>query len=214
MKLYYFPLSTYSQKALTAFYEKGVAFTPEIVSLMDPAQRAEYVAKVNRLGKVPTLVLDDGSIIPESTTIIEYLEDHHGDSGTRLIPADRDLARQTRFNDRNFDLYLNNNMSTIFFDGRKPEAERSPRAVAAARAQLDIVYGIYDEHFAKRTWAIGDAFTMADCAAAPCLAYLKMVHPYEQHKHLVAYAGRLAERPSFARVQHEAAPFMAKMMAG
>src|ERR1700733_12029766 len=107
MKLYYFPLSTYSQKVLVALYEKGLDFTPEIVSVMDAAAKAEYKAKVNPLGKVPTLVAANGHKIPESTTIIEYLEDNHESSGTRLIPADRAHARLTRFHDRNFDLYLN-----------------------------------------------------------------------------------------------------------
>ncbi len=214
MKLYYFPLSTYSQKVLTAFHEKGVAFTPEVVVNMDPAARAEYL-KINALGKVPTLVLDDGHVIPESTTIIEYLEDHHGDSGTRLIPTDsKDRARQTRFFDRQFDLYFNEPMQTIFFDGRKPKDQQSPSGVAAAKQKLDILYPKYDEHMAKRTWIMGDDFTMADCAAAPCLSYLRMVHPFTEYKHLSAYAARLTERPSFARVLAEAAPYMAKMMAG
>jgi glutathione S-transferase len=213
MKLYYFPLSTYSQKVLIAFHEKGVAFTPEVVIPADPAQRAAYL-KLNPFGKVPMLVLDDGHKIPESSIIIEYLEDHHGASGTRLIPAGKDEARQTRFHDRQWDLYVNNQTQTIFFDSRKPEKERSVAAVAAARSVLDIMYPMYDAHLAKRTWMMGDAFTMADCAAAPCLAYLRMLHPYEQHKNLSAYAARLMERPSFVKVQQEAAPFMAKLMGG
>jgi glutathione S-transferase len=212
MKLYYFPLSTYSQKTLIALHEKGVAFTPQIISAMDTTGRAEYL-KINALGKVPTLVLDDGHVIPESTTIIEYLEDHHGASGTRLIPEGKDLARQTRFHDRQFDLYFNEQMQVIFFDGRKPEAERNPRGVAAAKKVLDTLLPLYDEHFAKRTWVMGDTFTMADCAAAPVLNYMRMVHPFEQHKHLTAYIGRLAERPSFVKVLAEAAPYMAAMAA-
>jgi glutathione S-transferase len=215
MKLYYFPLSTYSQKTLIALYEKGVDFTPQITLPSDPPEVRAAYRKLNPLGKVPTLVLDDGHVIPESTIIIEYLEDHHGASGTRLIPTDsKDRARQTRFHDRQWDLYFNQTMQTIFFDGRKPADQRNPAAVAAARATLDVMYPIYDEHMAKRTWVMGDDFTMADCAAAPCLSYLRMLHPFEQHKHLAAYTARLTERPSFARVLAEAAPFMAKMMAG
>ena len=215
MKLYYMPISTYSQKTLIAFYEKGVAFTPQIVLPMDPPEAKAAYLKINPLGKVPTLVLDDGHIIPESTTIIEYLEDHHGASGTRLIPeGSKDRARQTRFFDRQCDLYLNNTMQTIFFDGRKPADQRNPAGVAAARKTIDIMYPMFDEHMAKRTWMMGDDFSMADCAAAPCLAYLRMIQPFEQHKHLSAYAARLMERPSFARVLSDAAPYMAKMMAG
>jgi glutathione S-transferase len=210
MKLHYMPFSTYSQKVLVAFYEKGIAFTPALVTPWDAAARADYL-KVNPLGKVPTLVLDDGTVIPESTTIIEYLEDHFA-SGTRLIPADKDLARETRFHDRQLDLYFNETMQTIFFDGRKPAAERSPSAVASAKQTLDILYPRYDERMATRTWLMGDDFTLADCAAAPSFAYLRMVHPFPQYKHLTAYLSRLTERPSFARVTEEAAPFLAKMM--
>lgn len=209
MKLYYAPVSAFSQKVLIAFHEKGVPFTPELVNLFDPAARAEY-KKVNPLGKVPTLVLDDGHKIPESTIIIEYLEGHFGDQGTRLIPADKDRARQTRFHDRNFDLYVNDPVATIFFDGRKPEADRNAAAVRDAKATLDVMYKLYDQIFASRTWAMGDEFTMADCAAAPPLAYARMVYPFESYKNLTAYVGRLVERPSFARVLAEAAPYLAR----
>jgi glutathione S-transferase len=213
MKLYYNPLSSYSQKVLVAFYEKELQFTPEIVDMMNPALRADYEKNVNIFGKVPTLVLDNGHRIPESSIIIEYLEGHHGKSGTRLIPEDVDAARQARFLDRYFDLYINDPMAKIFFDGMKPEGERDPKGVAAAKATMDKAYKVADEVLiAGRTWGIGDTFSLADCSAAPALAYARMVYPFEQHKNLVAYANRLAERPSFSRVRTEAAPFMAKMM--
>jgi len=210
MKLYYNPISSYSQKALVAFQEKKVSFTPEIVDFGNADARKAY-EKVNPLGKVPLLVLDDGHVIPESSIIIEYL-DTHFDTGTRLVPADQDLARQTRFYDRVFDLYVNGPFQKIFFDGRKPEAERDPAGVAQARATLEKSYALCDKHFAKHTWANGVDFSMADCAAAPSLGYARMVLPFGGHKHLEAYWNRLAERPSFAKVQADAAPFLAKVL--
>jgi glutathione S-transferase len=212
MKLYFHPLSSYSQKALTALYEKNVSFTPEIIEMMNPAARAEY-KKVYPLGKVPLLVTDEGKQVPESTILIEYLEDHFPSSGTRLLPADKEQAREARYHDRVFDLYFMDPMTTLFFDARKPAGERSPAAVASAKATLDTVFARYDDLMAKRTWAAGDAFTMADCGAAPALGYLRMVYPFEAHKHLVAYANRLAERPSYKRVFTEAQPYFAKFMA-
>jgi glutathione S-transferase len=56
---------------------------------------------------------------------------------------------------------------------------------------------------------MGDMFSMADCAAAPALGYCRMVHPFTQHKNVVSYMKRLAERPSFQRVLQEAAPYLA-----
>lgn len=208
MKLYYNPLSSYSQKVLFAFYEKGVEFTPEIVNVMDPAAKEAYKAAVNPLGKVPALVLDDGWRIPESTIICEWLDQHHP-ATPRLIPDDADLARQTRFHDRMFDLYLNDPMSTIFFDGLKPEAAREPGRVARAKATLDTMFREYDKHFATRTWAMGDTFSLADVAAASPLTYLRRAYTYEAYPNLVAYAGRVTSRPAFQRVWREAEPMMA-----
>ena len=211
MKLYYHPLSTYSQKVLIALYEKGVPCTLEMVDTQSPAARAEYL-KVNSFGKLPTLVLDDGVKWPESSIIIEYLEDAFSSRGTRLIPEDRELARTVRFHDRVMDLYVNNNVSVLFFDMIAPEEKKNPTAVGNAKATLDKVFALYDELLAKRTWVAGSDFTMADCAAAPTLTYAKKLHPYDHHKNLAAYAGRLLERPSFARVLEEAAPHMAKFV--
>ena len=210
MKLYYHPISSFSQKALIGFHEKGVTFEPQLVNLMDAAARDAY-RKVNPLGKVPTLVLSDGWTIPESAIILEYLDGHH-DTGTRLIPAGKDDARQARFFERLSDLYLHEPLATVLFDSRKPEAEREPKRVAAAKARLDTMYESLDKHFAKRTWMLGEGFSIADCSAAPALGYLKMIYPFDKHANLVSYAGRLAERPSYRKVLEEAAPYLAKMM--
>src|SRR5437660_761314 len=83
----------------------------------EPAAPEAY-KKLNPLGKLPLLVLDDGYRIPESSIILEWA-DTHIQGGTRLIPADADLARRTRFHDRLADLYLNNPLLTVFFDSRK-----------------------------------------------------------------------------------------------
>jgi len=61
---------------------------------------------------------------------------------------------------------------------------------------------------ANQSWAMGDMFSMADCAAAPALGYCRMVYPFTKHKNVVAYMGRLAERPSFQQVVKEAEPYL------
>lgn len=208
MKLYFHPVSTYSQKVLMAFHEKGASFEPMVVSLMDPASKEEY-RKVHPLAKLPFLFDEKADRrVPESSIIIEYI-DRHCPGGTKLIPDDPDLARQCRFKDRMMDLYVNDSVSTIFFDSMMPEGERDPRAVTKAKETLDTVYALIDRDMSNKTWAIGDAFSMADCAAAPALNYARMVHPFDKHKSLTAYAGRLFERPSFAKVAKEAEPHLA-----
>lgn len=210
MKLYYNPLSNYSQKVLMGFHEKGITYTPEIVSLMDPVARAAY-AKINPLGKVPMLELADGYKIPESTIILEWAEQHQ--RGTKLIPDDPDLARRTRFHDRLADLYLANPMGTLFFDGRKPPEAREPKRVADAHVTLDMMYRGLDMMLEKSSWIVGEHFTMADCSHAPPLNYLRMLKPFDEHRHLTAYANRLFERPSWQKVMEELGPALAKMQA-
>jgi glutathione S-transferase len=209
MKLYFNPLSSFSQKTLIAFYEKNVTFKPEVVTLSAPGQRADF-EKINPIGKVPILVLDNGQKIPESSVIIEWLDTHHN-TGTKLIPTDKEGAFHVRLQDRLVDCYLAGPLTTIVMNKLGPESERNPKELAHARACLDKFYPIYERSTERKTWACGEAFTMADCAAAPVLAYLRHLHPFDKYKNMIAYANRLNERPSFARVLKEAAPSLAKL---
>ena len=209
MKLHGHPLSSYTQKTLMGFHEKGVTPTLELVDLQSAEGRAAY-KKVNPLGKMPTLVLDDGYTIPESSIILEWLDTHH-EGGTRLFPADADGARKARFHDRIADLYLNNPMQTLFFEGLKPEGERDAKAIARANDTLETMYGMSDKWLATRTWQLGDTFSVGDVANAPALGYLRMVKPFDAFPNLVAYAQRLLERPSYLEVAKLAAPYLAKM---
>ena len=208
MHLYFNPLSTYSQKTLIALYEKDVRFTSEMVWTIDPASHAAY-KKIYPLGKVPLLV-DGDRTIPESSIIIEYI-DQKVATGPRLIPSDPEASRRVRFHDRMFDLYLNNPVTALFFDSRKPPEKQNAEATASARETIDHMYDYLDGHLAKNTWAYGDTFTMADCSAAPALGYLRTIRPFNTRPHLSAYWNRLAERPSFVRILEEAKPYLAKM---
>ena len=194
MKLYFNYASPYSQKALVGLYEKEVAFKPETVELFDPEKRAAYL-KLYPLGKIPLLQLDDGYLIPESSIILEYV-DTHFDTGSRLIPADKDLARKARFMDRQIDLYVNDAFQRVFFAGDKPGVPpadpnaRETRRIESAKRTIRTVYDFLDRHFAKNTWAIGDTFSVADCAAVS-LGYARMVVPFDDHPELGRYFGRL-----------------------
>jgi glutathione S-transferase len=207
LTLHFHPLSSFCQKALVALYENDTPFEPHIVDLADEASRAALL-KLWPIGKFPVL-RDDARdrTIPESSIIIEYLAQHYP-GRTRLVPADADLARQTRLRDRFYDLYVQEPMQKIVGDRLRPASAKDPHGVEEARTRLRTAYGMIEEDMARRTWAMGDAFTMADCAAAPALFYANLVMPFaDTHKNTAAYFGRLMERPSFARAVTEAKPY-------
>jgi glutathione S-transferase len=209
LKLYFHPLSSFCQKALIALYENDTPFEPHIVDLMNEASRAE-LTRIWPIGKFPVL-RDEAKdrTIPESSIIIEYLAEHYP-GRTRLVPADPDLARQTRLRDRFFDLYVNVPMQKVVTDRLRPAGRNDPHGVADAKALLRTACGMIEKDMARNTWAMGDAFSMADCAAAPALFYANTVMPFGNTQPQVAgYLDRLMARPSFARVVEEAMPYFA-----
>ncbi len=202
MKLYYNPLSPYSQKVRIALDEKGTQYEAVKVELGDPAARAEYL-KLNRLGKVPFLVDETRDWkVPESSIIIEYV-DRHCPGGAQLIPSDPELSRQARFHDRIFDLYVTEQALKIFLDSRRPPDKKDALGVEAAQKRLDSTYALLDEALAKKTWVLGDTFSIGDIAAAPGLAVARMMRPFDAHPNLTAYFGRLSERQSVRRAFRE-----------
>jgi len=80
--------------------------------------------------------------------------------------------------------------------------------VADARTRITTALGMIDRDMAEKHWAMGDDFTMADCAAAPALYYANLVQPFtDTHKNVAHYFERLLARPSFARAVKEADPY-------
>ena len=208
MKLYYNPISTYSQKVLIAFYEKALEFEPNIVNLMDPDDLAKY-REVYPMGKIPCLVLDDGHLIPESSIIIEYLDDM---GEPRLIDGDNEQTRKIRFKDRMFDLYLNEPVVMLLFQGMKPEDQRDPERMKTAQFRIDTMYSFMEGEFEKHPFASGDKFSMADCSAAPTMFYAEQTAPFSEYKNISAYWERLKQRPSVQRTHEEVRPVLEAFM--
>ena len=207
LTLHYHPLASFCWKALIALYEKGTRFTPNVVDLRNETERAALL-KLWPIGKFPVLRDDArGETVPESSIIIEYL-DRHYPGPTRLIPENPELALQARLRDRFYDLYVHLPMQKIMGDRLRPADKRDPHGVEEARSMLRTSYRMIEQQMAAGTWAIGDAFSIADCSALPPLFYGNMVEPFgDTHNNLDAYFERLKARPSIARVMKEAEPY-------
>ncbi|MER8801187.1 glutathione S-transferase family protein [Mesorhizobium sp. M0998] len=201
------PLASFCWKPLIALYENGTPFTSVVVDLGNEQSRAAFL-KLWPLGKMP--VLRDEALdrtVPESTIVIEYLNAYYP-GPVELIPADLDLARQTRLADRFYDFYVQEPMQKIVGDRLRPEGKTDPFGVEQARAQLRSSYAIIEQDMRSRTWAVGASFTMADCAAAPALFYANKVEPFgDEYPAVRRYHDRLLQRPSVARVIEEAQPY-------
>jgi glutathione S-transferase len=205
LTLYYHPLSSFCWKALIALYEADIAFEPRQVNLGDPADRAAFEA-VWPLAKFP--VLRDnarGKTIPESSVIIDYLV-RTQPTAASLVPADPDLAMQTRLIDRLVDGYIHAPFQQVVAERMRPDGQNDPFGVQQLRGQIRAGYGVIAPMIAG-PWAMGEAFTMADCAALPALFYADYAVPLTNWPELASYLGRLKARPSVARVLAEAKPF-------
>jgi glutathione S-transferase len=154
----------------------------------------------------PVLVDGERTVI-EATIIIEYLQLHRP-GPVRLVPEDSRAAIEARFMDRVFDNYVATPQAKFVFDRLRPAESRDPFGVAEAGVRLETAYRWLDDVMAGREWAAGDAFSLADCAAAPALFYADWTHPIpEVFTNLHAYRRRLLARPSFARAVEEARPY-------
>ena len=205
MILYYHPPSSYCWKVLIALYESGVPFARRM--LAEEGVAAEWQA-LWPIGKFP--ILHDpvrGATVAEASIIIEYLALH--DPGAfRPIPADSDAALETRLMDRLFDNYVMTPMQAIVADRLRPADSRDPYGVDQARALIAKAYALLETRIGAQGWAVGDNFTLADCAAAPALFYADRIAPIgSDHPRLAAYLARLVARPSFARVLMEKEPW-------
>ncbi|OHB40228.1 MAG: glutathione S-transferase [Phenylobacterium sp. RIFCSPHIGHO2_01_FULL_70_10] len=197
------PFSSYCQKALIAFYENDVPFT---YRMLEEPGVGEAFAALWPMKRFP--ILREGErVVLEASVIIEYLQVRHP-GPVKLIPEDPDLALEARMLDRIFDNYVMTPQGKFVYDSLRPADQRDALGVDEARAMLDTSYAWLDARMQGRTWAVGDAFTLADCAAAPSLFYADWTYPIpEACTALKAYRRRLLDRPSFARAVNEARPF-------
>jgi glutathione S-transferase len=176
---------------------------------MSSEARTAYEA-IYPLGKVPLLKCDDGWTVPESTIIIEFLEDRYPDT-PRLIPAEREAARQVRFADRMCDWYVNEPVVELLFQKIGFRSADESRA-ATANKQIAVNYSYLEQRLANQDWVCASGFSMADCALIPPLFYAQFSAPFTDRPALMRYWERAQKRPSYQRVMNEFVPIWEGLM--
>jgi glutathione S-transferase len=203
LQLFAHPFSSYSQKVLIALWADGTPFEYRQVP-----ENEENYAELKRHSPFALfpLLLDDGRPVIETTCIIEHLQAHHPGPNT-WIP-EGELGRRVRLLDRFFDLYVMSNMQVPVADKLRPEGTQDPYGVARARERLRTAYDWLEANLSEGSWAAGEQFTLADCAAAPSLFYADWVEEIGPARpRLAAYRKRLLAHPIVARAVDEGRPY-------
>lgn len=205
MEIHGHPFSSYTQKVMIPLYENGTEFDFHLLD-REQLQSMDKLRAHWPIAKFPVLFEGDRTVM-ESTVIIEYLQAFHP-GPEQMIPDDPGAAIEARMMDRVFDNYVMTPMMHIVIESMRPGDARDPLGVEQSCKMLDTVYEWLDERLAGQEWAAGDAFTLADCAAAPSLFYADWVREIpEQYATLRAYRAKLLARPSVARCVDEARPY-------
>lgn len=206
LTLYVHPFSSYSWKVLIPLWADGTPFTYRNVDPSQPGAMEELRA-LWPFAKFPLLV-DDGQIIVESTCIIDHLQACH--RGPNLWIPDGAQGRRARFLDRFFDTYVMDAMQASVANALRPEGAKDDYGAAQGLKTLRTAYDWLEANLPDSIWAVGDAFTLADCAAAPALFYADWVDEIgPERPRLAAYRQRLLAYPAMARAVEEARPYRA-----
>lgn len=214
MKLYSADLSPYASRVRLAIYAKGLD-----IEIVPPAgggmKSPEYLA-VNPIGKVPCLTTDDGASIPESDTILEYLEDKFPQKPLR--PASAEDRAKARLLARIGDLYLMAAGTGLF--GQMNPATRDAAVVDAAFGKLDEAFAYLERFLGDGPYAVGASFSTADCSLAPLLFFMGLFSQsfarpdlLAKHPKLAAYAARLRSDPNVQKVYGEMQKALMERMA-
>jgi glutathione S-transferase len=168
MKLYQTYASPFPTRVRLLIYAKGLD-----VEMVEPPGfhattegKGDYL-KINPIGRVPTLVLDDGRALPESEVICEYLEDAYPEPSLR--PADPWDRARMRLLTRICDVYVVMAMVPLFNLSGRSRRHWTPEVVAAATGKLAEALGYLETYIGEDGYAVGKALSQADGAIAPQL---------------------------------------------
>ena len=212
LELFGHPFSSYTWKALIALYENDTPFSFRMID-PDHPQNTQRIQALSPQGKFPVLI-DGDRVLCESSIIIEYLQRHHPGPAT-LLPEDQDKALDVRMLDRFFDNYVMTPTQHIVSDFMREPAHRDSLTVSSAHTMLQRSYDWLDTHLQHNSYASGDMFSLADCAAAPSLFYADWVDEIgEEHTALRRYRSKLLTRPSVKRCVDDARPYRPLFPAG
>lgn len=195
LSLFYAP-GACSMAAHIVMEESGEAYRPERMDLAKGEQKSAAYLKINPLGRVPALALDDGSALTENTAILPFLGQRYG-----LWPQEP----MTQIRALSMIGFFATHVHPAFAHIRRPErfteevsAHPGIQAVghtmfAAHLAQIDALY-------ADREW-LADQYSVLDPYAWVFYVWGHRIHmPMSDLKHYTAFKDRMLKRPAVQRM--------------
>ncbi len=205
MKLYWSSRSPFVRKVMIFAHECGLAARIECIrTLVAMTQPNAALLLVNPLGKIPTLVLDDGGVLYDSTVICEYLDSLHG--GIRLFPASGP-ARWTALRRHALGNNLTDNLMLWRNEILRPPAQQSAETLAAFDLKVRNALAALDQEAAALT---ADPVSIGHVAIGCALGYIDFrfsglgwrIGKDTGHDRIAGWYQTFAQRPSMVLTAH------------
>ena len=197
MKLLASLASPYTRKVRVVLAEKKIECELELVDV-NPVENPANAH--NPLGKVPTLVLDDGTALYDSRVIVEFLDARAPIN--RLIPDEtRDRVAVRRWEalaDGVLDAGL-----LVRYETLREKRERSKAWTDKQVARIHRGMALMAKDLEGRNWCHGDRYSLADIAVGCCIGWLGFRKPGEvdwesDYAGVARHYRKLMERAAFA----------------
>jgi glutathione S-transferase len=197
MKLLASPASPYTRKVRIVLAEKRIDCEMEVVDVQ-PAENA--VNAHNPLGKIPTLVLDDGTALYDSRVIVEFLDSVSPIS--RLIPDDMRNRVAVRRWEALADGVLDAGL-LVRYESLREGKEQSAAWVGKQLSRMRRGMAQMQAELNGRPWCHNGRYSLADIAVGCCLGWLGFRKPggidwHAEYASLGQHYRKLMERPAFA----------------
>jgi glutathione S-transferase len=197
MKLLSSPISPFARKVRIVLAEKRIECELQTV---DVAPVDNPVNAHNPLGKIPALVLDDGTALYDSRVIVEFLDNVSPFS--RLIPDDNRDRVQVRRWEALADGVLDAGL-LVRYESLRDKAEQSAAWTGKQLARMQRGLAQMAADLEARAWCHGERYSLADIALGCCIGWLGFRKPggldwHGEYPGLAKHYARLMERPAFA----------------
>ena len=197
MKLLGAPASPYTRKVRIVLAEKRIECDFERVDVQ-PADNP--VNRHNPLGKIPTLVLDDGTALYDSRVIVEFLD--NASPLSRLIPEENRERLAVRRWEALADGILDAGL-LVRYESQRPQNEQSASWVGKQAARMRRGLAQMQADIAEKPWCQGERYTLADIALGCCVGWIGFRSPAgidwrAEYPGLAQHYDKLMERAAFA----------------